>query len=98
MPPGKGFPRRRASLGRPAALGAAGRLGVVGTHGRVSSQVLLQQPGGQFTGERADAALPLGEGDGHGGRFAVEIEVEGRIGLLEPLLAELFTAVAGVAG
>jgi hypothetical protein len=98
LAPWQGFARRGKPAGGPAALGARRRLGVVGPHVRVKGEVLLQEPGGEFAVEGASAALTLGEGDEGRGLVAVEVEVEGGAGLLEPLLAEMLAVVAGAGG
>jgi hypothetical protein len=96
LPPRQGFGRGGASLGRSAALGARGRLLVGGACGRVVGEVLLQQPGRQFAGQGTDAVFSLAEGDGRFALSALEVEVEGGLGLLEPLAAEMLALLGGV--
>jgi hypothetical protein len=90
LPPRQRFPRRGLPPSWPAALGTRDRLRVLGPHGRIVREVLLQQPGCQFPGESAGATFPLREGDGGRRRSAVEIEIKGRSGLLQPLPSALF--------
>lgn len=51
--------------------------------------MLLQQPDGQLTGERANPLLTLVEGDQLILLVRVEHEIKDRLGLLEPLLAQV---------
>jgi hypothetical protein len=96
LPPRQGLVWAGASLGGPAALGAKGWLLVGGTCGRVVGEVLLQQPGGQLACQGTDAILALAEGDGGLVLVALEREVEGGLGLLQPLAAEMLALLGGV--
>jgi hypothetical protein len=57
-------------------------------HGGVLGDVLLEEPGGELAGQRAGAALPLVEGDESVLLIGVEPQLEGGLGLLEPLSLE----------
>jgi hypothetical protein len=57
-------------------------------HGGILGDVLLDQPGGELAGQRAGAALPLIEGDEPVLLVGVEHQLEGGLGLLEPLSLE----------
>jgi hypothetical protein len=56
--------------------------------GRVLGDVLLDEPGGELAGQRAGAALALVEGDESVLLIGVEHQLEGGLGLLEPLSLE----------
>src|SRR5262245_7612174 len=57
--------------------------------------MLFEQPGGQFGGESQDALFALVEGDELFLLVIVEEEVEGGVGVGEPLLPQLFTTRRG---
>jgi hypothetical protein len=57
-------------------------------HGGVLGEMLLEQPGGQLAGQRAGAALALVERDESVLLVGVEHQLEGGLGLLEPLALE----------
>jgi hypothetical protein len=57
-------------------------------HGRVLGDVLLEEPGGPLAGQRAGPRLPLVEGDESVPLLGVEHQLEGGLGLLEPLPLE----------
>jgi hypothetical protein len=56
--------------------------------GGILGDVLLEQPGGELAGQRAGAALALVEGDEPVLLVGVEHQLEGGLGLLEPLALE----------
>lgn len=91
LSPGQVLSRRTLPPRRSAAAGTGNGLAVIRPRSRVQGEILLQQPGRQFARQRADTPFALGEGDGRRLLAAVEVEIEGSSGLLEPLLAELFT-------
>ena len=53
--------------------------------------MLFEEPGGQFASEGGDTGFALVEGDELRLLVVVEEEVEGGLGLLQPLRAEAFT-------
>jgi hypothetical protein len=72
-------------------------LAVVGSHGGIIGEILLQEPGRQFSGKGAGTTFPLREGDRGWTGAAVEIEIEGSCRLLEPLLSELVAGGSDIA-
>jgi hypothetical protein len=57
-------------------------------HGGVLGDALLDEPGGELARQRAGALLPLVEGDESVLLIGVEHQLEGGLGLLEPLPLE----------
>jgi hypothetical protein len=63
--------------------------------GGILGDVLLEEPGGELAGERAGAPLPLIEGDEPVLLIGVEHQLEGGLGLLEPLSLEALASGIG---
>jgi hypothetical protein len=57
-------------------------------HGRILGDVPLDEPGGELAGQRAGAPVALVESDESVLLIGVEHQLEGGLGLLEPLSLE----------
>jgi hypothetical protein len=98
LPQRQRLARGGAPLTGAAALRAGRRRFLGGPHGGIVGEVLLQQPGGQFLAQGGGPLLALGEGDQLCLFAGIKQEVEGGLGLLQPLLAKTFTKRIGGRG